>query len=134
MPKVIEENLPLGASSKYDCEPAQVITYVNKARQLAKMGPGLTQFECPLIPNLSKGEVNRFANEIHKTLPNEDVHVVHAGDGVAVFATVVDRSYQAPAPKATLDEAFEAKVKEWVLDHRDEVLGMLGVKLPVKKR
>lgn len=100
MPKVHEEALPLGASPKYDLSPNNVITYINKAKQLAKAGPGLATFECPLIPNLSRGEVQRFVGEIHKTMPNVEIRVIDGGPGlgIGIMAVAIDPTFKAPVP------------------------------------
>ena len=125
MPKILEENLALGAEPKYDCQPASVITYINRARQVAKMGPGLAEFTCPLIQNVSTGEINRFVGEVYKLNPTEPIRVVRGSGGVAVFAVAADATYRPPTPTMSPEEEFKLQVKAWVLSHEDEVLGWL---------
>jgi hypothetical protein len=96
-PKVVEENIPLGAHTKYDTALSTVVRYINKARQIATAGPGLAHFECPLIPNLTKGEIDRFVGEIHKLMPSQPINVLHAGTaGTGIYATMLDPSYKPP--------------------------------------
>lgn len=98
MPKTIEENLPLGAPTRYDTAPNMYCVYINMARQVARMGPGLTIVEIPLVPNITKGEVNRFVVEIHKLMPLAEIRVVSGANGVGIFAMAVDPSYRPPVP------------------------------------
>jgi len=98
MSKVYEENIPLGAGTRYDVAPSTVVKFVNKARQIAQVGPGLSEFECPLIPNLSKGEVARFVGEISKLHPSAEIRVLHATGGVGIFVMADDPTYKKPEP------------------------------------
>jgi len=134
MPKVIEEQQPVGIDKKYDIVPHHVATFVNRARQVSHMGPGLTQFVCPLVV-LSKAEVDRFVNEIQRDFPMEQIHVVRGPAGVGIYVLTIDRTYRPPPPpsaEVSPDEEFEAKVKVWVMSHQETVLGWLGKK-PTKK-
>ena len=98
MSKVSEEQIPLGAHTKYDCDPSTVVKFVNKARQIASMGPGLSFFECPLVPNLTKGEVARFVGELSKLYPSQEIHVLHAADGTGIYVAAADPTYKKPMP------------------------------------
>jgi hypothetical protein len=105
--KIKEEALPLGAECKYDCAPNVVVMFINPAKQLARMGPGLAYFAPPLIPNLSKAEVGRFCGEIHKANPNAEITVVTGTTGVAIFASSVDAAWKPPAPAATRSDEWD---------------------------
>jgi hypothetical protein len=112
MPKPIEDQLPHGASSKYSCSQATTYTYVNKARQIAHAGPGLSEFEVPLVPNLSTGEVDRFIVELSKTYPNDPVRILRSTAGIGVFVQATDHSWRPPTPTRVDTSKFEGAHKQ----------------------
>jgi hypothetical protein len=95
-PRIIEETLAAGAHTKFDIQPNVVVTYLNRARQFAKHGPGLTEFECPLI-NISDAEKARFIAELAKTMPDIEVRVLRGSGGVGIFVSTVDPHFVTPA-------------------------------------
>lgn len=97
MPKIDNRALKAGEPASFPCQPNVIITYVNRARQIARMGPGLTQLDLPLVA-LSKGEIDRFTAEIFKTLPEEIIHIVRGSEGVNVYALQVDRAWRPATP------------------------------------
>lgn len=97
--KVIEEFVPVGGHTRFDLQESVVITFINKARQVAKFGPGQKVFDCPTIPGLSKAEVQRHAGELLKLNPAENVRVLFMPDGqTGIFTMKIDPTYRKPTP------------------------------------
>lgn len=101
MPKLqeIDESLPLGAAPKYDSDVRDVWVYISPSKQIAQAGPGLKQFECPLLKTITNAEIPRLKVELLKALPNAtQIRVVRGGEqlGVGIFAVGSDPNYKPP--------------------------------------
>lgn len=101
MPKVqiIEEELPLGASPKYDCDLDVVTVFVSPSKQIQRAGPGNKIFECPLLKTITKAEVQHLQAEVLKALPGATLmRVLRSAEGIGIYAMATDATYRPAAP------------------------------------
>lgn len=90
MERVVEP-LPLGASSRYSCDPRYPIWFITSDKQIGQVDPKERFFECPLLQVSDQEAKALEAQLIRAAVDPIELRVVDAGKGCRGFFVIGDQ-------------------------------------------